>query len=78
MTEFEDSYKEFMNKIDLTSDAKGNFDKSTFFKEYESVFSENKVIANLDEAYYASTGMEVSGYSIDTENKCDSSTNVRS
>ena len=47
MTEFEDSYKEFMNKIDLTSDAKGNFDKSTFFKEYESVFSENKVIANL-------------------------------
>ena len=69
MTEINESYSEFMNEVALTSNVEGNFDHSIFFKNYERVFSENGDIENLDEAYYSGTGMDISGYSIDFDNK---------
>ena len=69
MTEIEESYREFMNEISLTSNVEGNFDQSIFFETFERVFSENGDIENLNESYYSGTGMEISGSSIDFDNK---------
>lgn len=69
MPDIKEYYSEFMNEIDLTANVEGDFDSSLFFKSFERVFSENGDIENLDEAYYSGTGMELSGYSIDFDNK---------